>query len=120
MMRVWMERLMCEPPGGWAGGRAAKGCPGLVPRDLPAYHGSVAVIPGGVWRHLVEFFVRSAVLLRCRIGVGGVARWVLTRSALFCVVVCGVPLRCPVDVLGSPPCPIDDSSGGLLSIGVSG
>ena len=37
-------------------------------------------------------------------------------DALFCVVVCGVPLRCPVDVLGSPPCPIDDSSGGLLSI----
>ena len=46
------------------GGRAATGAaPGLVPRDLPAC--SFAVIPGGVWRHLVVCFERSAVLLRC-------------------------------------------------------
>lgn len=65
---------MCEPPGGWATQRLCKAdsdgaARGLVPRDLPAC--SVAVIPSGVWRHLVEFFERSAVLLRCRIGVFG-------------------------------------------------
>ena len=65
---------MCEPPGGWATQRLCKadsdggGCPGAC---AGVFCPHVAVIPGGVWRHLVEFFERSAVLLRCRIGVFG-------------------------------------------------
>ena len=56
-----------------ASARGTGGCPGACAVRVICPH--VAVIPGGVWRHLVEFFERSAVLLRCRIGVFG--RWSL-------------------------------------------
>ena len=40
-----------------------------MPPDLPAC--SIAVIPGGVWRHLVEVFERSAVLFRGKATYNG-------------------------------------------------